>query len=146
MSCETVQFGKWLLVFRRNVPPPPSTLKMEALCSSEMLARLYQTTRYHSLKVYNIKRIRYLMSVCFVLSVDSCITFIAKVLIWSLPSSGFKSKPSKKPAKIMQGHLLVSCLAYSSTLKIEAIRSSETSVDFYRTTTRYDYEYRSLRT
>jgi hypothetical protein len=32
---------------------------------------------------------------------------------------------------------VVSCLAYSSTLKTEAICSSETSVDFQRTTRRY---------
>jgi hypothetical protein len=32
---------------------------------------------------------------------------------------------------------LVSCSAYSSTLKIEAICSSETSVDFQQTTRRY---------
>jgi hypothetical protein len=33
--------------------------------------------------------------------------------------------------------MLVSCLAYFSTQKIEAICSSETSVDFHRTTLRY---------
>jgi hypothetical protein len=33
--------------------------------------------------------------------------------------------------------LLVSCLAYSSTLKMEAVCSSETSVDVYRTRWRY---------
>jgi hypothetical protein len=32
---------------------------------------------------------------------------------------------------------LITCLAYSSTLKIEAVRSSETSVSFYRTTRRH---------
>jgi hypothetical protein len=32
---------------------------------------------------------------------------------------------------------LVSCSAYSSTLKMEAIWSSETTVDFQRTTRRY---------
>jgi hypothetical protein len=37
-----------------------------------------------------------------------------------------------------------SCLAYSSTLKMEATRSSETSVDFYRTTWRYIPEDRTL--
>jgi hypothetical protein len=34
-------------------------------------------------------------------------------------------------------HLLVSCPAYFSTLKMEVICSSETSVDFQRTTRRY---------
>jgi hypothetical protein len=33
--------------------------------------------------------------------------------------------------------MLVPCLAYSSTPKIELICSSETSVDFHRTTRRY---------
>jgi hypothetical protein len=32
---------------------------------------------------------------------------------------------------------MASCTAYSSTLKMEVIRSSETSVDFQRTTGRY---------
>jgi hypothetical protein len=39
---------------------------------------------------------------------------------------------------------LVSCSAYSSTLKIEAAYSSETSVDFQRTARRYILEDRSL--
>jgi hypothetical protein len=39
---------------------------------------------------------------------------------------------------------LVSILAYSYNLKIEAIRSSETSVDFQRTTRRYIPEYSTL--
>jgi hypothetical protein len=39
---------------------------------------------------------------------------------------------------------LVSCLAYSSTLKMEATCSSETSVDFQRTTRRYIPEVRTL--
>jgi hypothetical protein len=37
---------------------------------------------------------------------------------------------------------LVSCSVYSSTLKIEEIYSSETSVDFQRTTRRYIPEYK----
>jgi hypothetical protein len=41
--------------------------------------------------------------------------------------------------------MLVSCSAYSSTLKIEAICSSETSVDFERTTLRYIPEDSALR-
>jgi hypothetical protein len=39
---------------------------------------------------------------------------------------------------------LGSCLAYSSTLKMEATRSSETSVDFHRTTRRYNPEVRTF--
>jgi hypothetical protein len=48
------------------------------------------------------------------------------------PSSGLKSKPTKK---LLACFLLV-CLAYSSILKIEVISSSEISVR-YRTTRRY---------
>jgi hypothetical protein len=33
--------------------------------------------------------------------------------------------------------MLVPCLAYSSTLKMETICSSETSIDFHRTAWRY---------
>jgi hypothetical protein len=40
--------------------------------------------------------------------------------------------------------MLVSCTAYSSTLKMEAICSSEMSVDFHRTTWRYIPEDRIL--
>jgi hypothetical protein len=40
--------------------------------------------------------------------------------------------------------MLVSCLVYSSTLKIEAIRSSELSVHFHRNTWRYIPEERTL--
>jgi hypothetical protein len=39
---------------------------------------------------------------------------------------------------------LLSCLAYSSTLQMEAVCSSETSVDFQRTTRRYIPEDRTL--
>jgi hypothetical protein len=39
---------------------------------------------------------------------------------------------------------VVSCLAYSSTLKMEETCSSETSVDFQQTTRRYVPEYRTL--
>jgi hypothetical protein len=41
-------------------------------------------------------------------------------------------------------HLLVSCFTYSSTLKMKAICSSETSVDFHRTTQRYNPKYPML--
>jgi hypothetical protein len=40
--------------------------------------------------------------------------------------------------------MLVSCLAYSSTLKMEATCSSEMSVDFQRTIWHYIPEYRTL--
>jgi hypothetical protein len=40
--------------------------------------------------------------------------------------------------------MLVSCLYYSSTLKMEAAGFSETSADFYRTTRRYIPKARNL--
>jgi hypothetical protein len=40
--------------------------------------------------------------------------------------------------------MLVSCLAYSSTLMMEVVCSSETPVDFQRTTLRYIAEDREL--
>jgi hypothetical protein len=40
--------------------------------------------------------------------------------------------------------MLVSCLAYSSILKMEATCSPETSVDFQQTTLRYIPEYRTF--
>jgi hypothetical protein len=43
-----------------------------------------------------------------------------------------------------QSFTLVSCLAYSSTLKMEATCSSETSADFQRTTRRYISEDRTV--
>jgi hypothetical protein len=52
------------------------------------------------------------------------------------------TQPSKKPARsqfavLASCVMLVSCLAYSLTLKMEAVLSSETAMDFYRTTRRY---------
>jgi hypothetical protein len=44
--------------------------------------------------------------------------------------SGSKNKPSKKPALLATCFTLASCLAYSSTLNMEAACSSETSADF----------------
>jgi hypothetical protein len=61
----------------------------------------------------------------------------------SLPSSGLKNKPSKKPAwkqvtsRTLFAFTLVFWLAYSSTLKMKASCSSETSVDVQRNTRRY---------
>jgi hypothetical protein len=50
----------------------------------------------------------------------------------SLPSSGLKNKSSR--LCLSPGFTLVSCSPYSSNLKMEATCSSETSVDFQRTT------------
>jgi hypothetical protein len=56
----------------------------------------------------------------------------------SPPSSGSKNKPSNKPAwKQAASRVLVSFRTYSSTLKMEATCSSETSVDFQRSTPNY---------
>jgi hypothetical protein len=51
----------------------------------------------------------------------------------SPPLAGSKNKPSKIPAlSVPLAFVLLSCLVHSSTLKMEVIRSSETSVDFQR--------------
>jgi hypothetical protein len=48
-----------------------------------------------------------------------------------LPSSSrSKNKPNKKLSELATLFMLVSYLAYYSTLKMEAISSSEMSVDF----------------
>jgi hypothetical protein len=67
----------------------------------------------------------------------------------SIPSSGSKNKPSKKPswkqvASRTFAFTLVSFSAYSPTLKIEATCSSEMLVHFQRTTWRYVPEDRTL--
>jgi hypothetical protein len=46
------------------------------------------------------------------------------------PSSGLKSEPRKK-ALLAASFLMVSCLVYTLTLKMEVIYSSNTSVDFH---------------
>jgi hypothetical protein len=62
----------------------------------------------------------------------------------SHPSSGPNNKPSKKPALLATSFMLNSCLAYSSTLKMEPTYSSETLVDFQRAARRYVPEDRTL--
>jgi hypothetical protein len=66
----------------------------------------------------------------------------------SLLSSMSKNKPSKNPASKQMASraafALVSFFAYSCTLKMEATCSSETSVDFQRSTWRYIPEDRTL--
>jgi hypothetical protein len=52
-------------------------------------------------------------------------------------SSELKSKASRRSAEPVSCFMLVTCLAYSPTLKIEATCSSETSVEFKRHTRRY---------
>jgi hypothetical protein len=61
-----------------------------------------------------------------------------------------KSKPNKKPAigrrQAERERLPIAsfCLAYSPTLKMEAVRYSEESVDFHRTIRNYNPEDTSL--
>jgi hypothetical protein len=44
-----------------------------------------------------------------------------------------RNKPSRQQALLSDYLLVIDCLAYSSTLKMEAARSSETAVNLYRT-------------
>lgn len=53
------------------------------------------------------------------------------------PSSESNIKRNKTTALFDACRLLVSCLAYSLTLEMEAECSSETPADFYQTTRRY---------
>jgi hypothetical protein len=59
-----------------------------------------------------------------------------------LPSPGSKKQEISKFANFF---VLVSCLAYSSIMKMEDTCSSETSIDFQLTTRRYIPEARTLR-
>jgi hypothetical protein len=65
----------------------------------------------------------------------------------SSPYSGLVRNPKKTPARsrtlLVAYLILVSCLAYSSILKMEATYPSETSVYFQRTTRRYNPQYRN---
>jgi hypothetical protein len=55
-----------------------------------------------------------------------------------------KEETSLKQVASRTSFMLVSCLAYFSNLKMEATCSSETSVDFQRTTRRYVPEDKAL--
>jgi hypothetical protein len=66
------------------------------------------------------------------------------------PSSGLKNKPGKYPARRkLQAKLPASCwllaLTYSSTMKMEAICSSEVLMNLYRSTQHYIPEDLALR-
>jgi hypothetical protein len=58
--------------------------------------------------------------------------------------STFRRRNVSRNAVVSACVLLVSCLAYCSTQKMEALIISETSADFYRTSRRYNPEDRSL--
>jgi hypothetical protein len=55
----------------------------------------------------------------------------------SPPFSRTRNKPSKKSAGRATSFMFVSCLVYSSTLKMKATCSSETPTEFQRTARRY---------
>jgi hypothetical protein len=62
------------------------------------------------------------------------------VEIWNSHSGEYK----ESQRRVEVGLLLASCLVCSSALRMEAIRSSGTSLDSYRTTFRYNPEDRTL--
>jgi hypothetical protein len=94
------------------------------------------------MRTYYMHEELYLLGYKAVYSVESQRTFWT---IMSLPSSGSKNKP-RKPAQfcLLPAFTLFSCLAYSSTMKMVAIYSSETPVDFQRSTQHYVPEVRTL--
>jgi hypothetical protein len=67
-------------------------------------------------------------------------------VILNAPSKGFNYAYFTTNIRVLLAvcFMLVSCLAYSSTLKREVICSSETPVDFQRTTWRYIPKVRTL--
>jgi hypothetical protein len=75
---------------------------------------------------------------CWCLAEDGGYMFLLRVRRFSADCT--KLYPAVSATRFM----LVSCLAYSSTVKIEATCSSETSVEFHRTTRRYIPEDRTL--
>lgn len=52
LGCDALQFGRWVLMFERNLMPSP-TMKMEAADSSEILVMGYHIT--FSLQHENLK-------------------------------------------------------------------------------------------
>jgi hypothetical protein len=48
-----------------------------------------------------------------------------------------RARSKHKNTRLLSAFTLIYCSAYSSTLKMEAVCSSETSIDFQRTTRRY---------
>lgn len=52
LSCDAVWTCMQKPTLQRNVLPPPPTLKMESVCSSETLVPSYKTTWHHNPKEY----------------------------------------------------------------------------------------------
>jgi hypothetical protein len=91
--------------------------------------------------------------ICLILNFNDCRYYTWLNNVWSIPSSGIKRRVvrwkstdvSEKyvasmfmvEAQLGNWFVLISCMAYTSTLKMEATCFSETSVHFRRTTRRY---------
>jgi hypothetical protein len=143
-----------------NQPTERKWVVVEYWCSHS-LSQIYSSGNI--IGIYknneNLFEESYLLGYKAVWSVESQPTFRRKM---SPPHSGSKIKPSKKTGwKQVVSRLyafialcyagcsppvftLVSCLDCSSTLKMEAKFSSETSVDFQRTARSYIPQYRTL--
>jgi hypothetical protein len=62
----------------------------------------------------------------------------------SQPTFQRNSRGAVSKQSLLPDIWLVTCLAYPSTLKMEAICFSETSVDFHRSTPKYIPEHRTV--
>jgi hypothetical protein len=115
---------------------------MEAICSSDTSVDTQRTTRRCSPEdcTLRISLFTKLESEFDSLDKQMCkndcntvTRYVSKLNRWNVlpPSSESKGKPRKQQ---VASHLIITCLAYSTTLKMEAVSSAETSIKVYQTT------------
>jgi hypothetical protein len=107
-------------------------LQSLSLSLTEDLRPFTYYTEYHSSKSHNLNLSRhedlYLLEHNAVQSGKIWLSFRRKI---SPTSSGSKYNVTRKPALLVAWFVVVSCLAYCSTLKLQVMCFSETSVDFH---------------